>query len=350
MLEGLNGDDTLNGGAGEDYLSGGDGNDLLIAGGDHSTGSNITDTYPGGEDFDTVSYANATEGVNINLQSGVHLGAAASDILSQIEGFVLSNYNDRISIGSSDTVGYRLLGLAGSDSRTGGAGNDTLDGGSGINLLIGGGGADTFNSLGVGTNTVSYASSRAAVTVDLAAQTGTGGDAQGDTVSAGLARLIGSSYNDVLSGAGIGETLDGGLGNDTLTGNGADVLKGGEGTDSLTGGAGNDRFVFDWLPTAALLEDTSTDFIVGQDKIVLDASVFSGLNGVGLANALSSVSLFAGVPGRVMGTAARIIIEDQALNPSLVYYDADGSTAGAAVLIARVNTTANLSASDFLLV
>ncbi len=369
VLEGLNGDDTLNGGAGEDYLSGGVGNDLLIAGGDRSTGSNITDTYLGGADFDTVSYANATEGVNINLLSGVHLGAAASDIFSQIEGFTLSNYDDRISTDPSDTVGYKLLGLAGSDSLTGGAGNDTLEGGtgndtleggSGINLLIGGGGADAFNNLGVGTNTVSYASSRAAVTVDLALQTGTGGDAQGDTFSVGLTRLIGSSYNDVLTGAGIGETLDGGFGNDTLTGNagadtllggnGADVLKGGEDADSLTGGAGNDRFVFDWLPTAALLEDTITDFIVGQDKIVLEDSVFSGLNGVGLANALSSVSLFAGVPGSVVGTAARIIIEDQALNPSLVYYDADGSNAGAAVLIARVNTTANLSASDFLLV
>ncbi len=372
-LDGGNGDDTLTGGAGSDSLVGGAGNDLFIAGGDRLGGIGIADTYDGGADFDTVSYANATEAVDIGisiLPSAVATsGAAASDVYFGIEGFILTNFNDELTISTLNTEAYRLQGLAGSDSLTGGAGNDTLeggtgndtlDGGSGINLLIGGGGSDTFNNLGVGTNTVSYASSRAAVTVDLALQTGTGGDAQGDTFSVGLTRLIGSSYNDVLTGAGIGESLDGGLGNDTLTGNagadtllggnGADVLNGGEDADSLTGGAGNDRFVFDWLPTAALQEDTITDFIVGQDKIALDASVFSGLTGVGLANALSSVSLFAGVPGSVVGTTARIIIEDQALNPSLVYYDADGSNAGAAVLIARVTTTANLSASDFLLV
>ena len=128
------------------------------------------------------------------------------------------------------------------------------------------------------------------------------------------------------------------------------VLNGGKGADSLTGVDGNDRFVYDWLPTTALPEDTITDFTVGQDKIVLEDSVFSGLTSLGLANALNPTSLWAGVPGSVLGTTARIIVDDQGLNPSLVYYDADGSKAGAAVLIARVTTTGNLSASDLLLV
>jgi serralysin len=197
------------------------------------------------------------------------------------------------------------------------------------------------------------------VLVDLASSFALGGDAQGDTFVGDASTLIGSSYNDELVGNSAAQTLEGGAGNDTLSGNlgndtllggaGADSLNGGEGADTLTGGDGNDRFVFDWLPTVLGDEDTVTEFVVSQDKFVLDSSVFSGLNSLGLANALNATSLWAGVPGSVQGTAARIIVDDTGPDPSLVYYDADGSGAGAAVLIARVTTAGTLTASDFLL-
>src|SRR3546814_8834206 len=66
-----------------------------------------------------------------------------------------------------------------------GDGNDTLIGGSGADTLIGGAGSDT----------ASYAGSSGGVTVDLAAGTGSGGDAQGDTLS-GIENLTGSSQGD----------------------------------------------------------------------------------------------------------------------------------------------------------
>lgn len=134
-----------------------------------------------------------------------------------------------------------------------------------------------------------------------------------------------------------------------IGGNGAHVLDGGGNSDFLTGGAGNDRFVFDWLPTAQNVEDIITDFTVGQDKIVLEDSVFTGLNGLGLANALDPNPFFAGVPGSVSGTTARIITHDQGSNLTFVDDVADGSCVGAAVLLAQVNSTAMLSANDSLL-
>lgn len=134
-----------------------------------------------------------------------------------------------------------------------------------------------------------------------------------------------------------------------IGGNGAHVLNGGGNPDFLMVGAGNDRFVFDWLPTAQNVEDIIADFTVGQDKIVLEDSVFTGLNGLGLANALNPHPFFAGAPGGVSVTTARIFMDDQGSNLTFVDDDADGSGVGAAVLLAQVTTTATRSANDFLL-
>ena len=79
---------------------------------------------------------------------------------------------------------------------------------------------------GDGTDTLSYASDTAGVTVNLGTNTASGGHAAGDSIS-GFENL-------------------GGAGNDTPTGDdGANVIDGGAGKDSLTGGAGADVFVID---------------------------------------------------------------------------------------------------------
>ena len=109
-----------------------------------------------------------------------------------------------------------LAGGAGNDVINGGAGNDTLQGGADNDVLIGGAGADALDG-GAGNDTASYASSTAAVTVDLNAGTGLGGDAQGDTLT-GIENLIGSAFNDTLTGDGNDNVLTGGAGNDILAG------------------------------------------------------------------------------------------------------------------------------------
>ena len=57
-----------------------------------------------------------------------------------------------------------------------------LIGNSAANVLTGGAGADTLDG-GGGVDTASYATSAAGVTVSLTTGTGSGGDAEGDTLS-----------------------------------------------------------------------------------------------------------------------------------------------------------------------
>ena len=134
----------------------------------------------------------------------------------------------------------QLLGNGGRDALVGGQGNDQLVGGADDDLLIGGLGADHLDG-GSGIDTARFDDSWAGVHVDLAAGTGSGGTAAGDTL-AGIEKVIGSNLADQLLGGNsinpdqsLWESLDG------L--NGDDVLNGRDGNNRLTGGGGADRFV-----------------------------------------------------------------------------------------------------------
>ena len=101
---------------------------------------------------------------------------------------------------SRGTAGQNgLRGLDGDDVIDGGAGIDFLDGGTDDDTLIGGAGADVLVG-GIGIDTALYLGSAAAVTVNLASGTGTGGDAQGDTLSE-IENVTGSTFNDTLIGS-----------------------------------------------------------------------------------------------------------------------------------------------------
>lgn len=177
-----------------------------------------------------------------------------------------------------------LYGGLGNDALTGGAGDDRVEGGEGDDTLFGAAGNDTLVG-GSGNDTVDYSASGTAVVVNLATGTGSGGDAQGDSLS-GIEAVIGSSQNDALTGGtgndtlfggGGADTLDGGAGNDSLSGGDAnDVLSAGEGADTLTGGTGRDRFVLG----AGGGADRITDFeraLVAGEGLATDRLDVSGL-------------------------------------------------------------------------
>lgn len=193
----------------------------------------------------------ATAGVtvNLNLTGPQNTGGAGSDALVSIENVSGSSFNDTFTGNGANNV---LIGRGGNDRLTGGAGNDTLNGGTGNDVLNGGTGVDT----------ASYSAATAGVTVNLnltGAQS-TGGAGLDALVS--IENVIGSNFNDKLSGADwVSNTLDGGVGNDTLysgeysdnvlnggAGNdtlnsgdyGSNVLNGGSGDDKLNGGDGGD--------------------------------------------------------------------------------------------------------------
>ena len=163
-------------------------------------------------------------------------GGAGDDVLYGRDG------DDTLEGGDDNDL---LDGGDGADSLSGGAGDDTLLGGAGDDTLEGGAGAD-FLAAGSGMDFVDYSNSSAGVNIDLETGTASGGDATGDTSFDGIDGIIGSAWDDTLSGY-DGEGPDwtnefyGGAGNDILDGRGgADLLYGEDGDDSIIGGAGAD--------------------------------------------------------------------------------------------------------------
>ena len=121
-----------------------------------------------------------------------------------------------------------------------GAGNDTIDAGAGDDVIIGGAGADSIDGGEGEQDVVLYNESKEAVVVDLEAQQGKGGDAEGDTIR-NVEGVVGSSFDDTLIGDKQDNLLVGNAGNDQLAGGaGNDLLIGGTGDDLLEGGDGTD--------------------------------------------------------------------------------------------------------------
>ena len=210
-LEGLGGDDTLLGNGGDDVLDGGPGTDVL----------------DGGAGSDAADYSGSDAAVTVSLAAGTGAGGEAEgDTLTAVESLIGSAFDDT------------LTGDDAANTLTGGAGADSLDGGG-------------------GSDTAAYDESGAAVSVSLVDGSGTGGDAEGDTLTA-VENLVGSDFDD---------TLLGGAGDNSLTG--------GLGADSLDGGGGSDTAVFrDGLVTVNLAAGTAEggdaegDSLTGIENIV----------------------------------------------------------------------------------
>jgi Ca2+-binding RTX toxin-like protein len=221
-------------------------------------------------------------------------GTGNNDTLVGDNPTLAGTFNDSISGGNGDdllsglTANDTLNGENGNDTLVGGTGNDRLFGGNNNDLLIGGDGADSLSG-GGGTDTASYVGSAAAVavTVNGAAR---GGDAQGDTLT-GIENLVGSSFNDTLTGDGSANLLDGAAGDDRLYGRGgADTLLAGAGADTVFGGAGADSIeagddadrVYGGADSDQIFGGNGTDQLFGGDGTDLieggasDDTIFGG--------------------------------------------------------------------------
>ena len=287
VLTGLGGSDTLDGRAGDDILDGGAGDDELIGG----IGA---DDLRGGEGADTANYADSDAAVTVSLITGTGTGGhAEGDILSGIENLDGSLLDDTLIGDDQDNV---LSGSRGDDTLIGGLGNDVLIGGQGADNFDGGEGIDTadysgsasgvtvdmsgatagggdatgdiFTSIervhgshqddvligddgdnvlrgndgaddiqgGAGYDIADYSNADTAITIDLEAGTGTGGDAEGDTLS-GIEQITAGNYNDSLLGSAGSDVFEGGIGDDAMAGRGGS-------DDYLFGyGSGNDTVV-----------------------------------------------------------------------------------------------------------
>jgi Ca2+-binding RTX toxin-like protein len=293
-LSGGGGNDTFFGSAGNDTLNGGLGNDIanynaltnvvtLSAFGVLNKGALGTDTLIGVETIigssllgDTVDLSGASvapaTGTVANLTSGVvTVNGTAPLPLS----FTVSQFENVIGSGFADTI----TGDTANNSLSGGGGNDTFFSSAGNDTLNGGAGLDTANYSAL-ANTVSLGAfgvlNKGALGIDnlIGVETIVGSSLLGDTVnhsgavsiggvsvtgtttnlSTGVVtvngsgaplpltfnvqqfeNVIGSNFNDSITGNAAANSLDGGLGNDTLFGSaGNDTLNGGAGTDDAT--------------------------------------------------------------------------------------------------------------------
>ena len=178
--------------------------------------------------------ADNTGGYTVSVMETALLPAGEG---ADIEG---TNMADKLT-GTDDAES--IAGLGGDDTIYGLGGDDSLSGGGGNDLLKGGPGADTLKG-GAGEDTISYMGSPMGVTINLNAGTASGGHADGDVLGEMIENVIGSDYDDTITGTdnvNVGNKLWGGGGNDTLSGReGNDTLNGGTGDDSLSGGDEDD--------------------------------------------------------------------------------------------------------------
>ena len=343
IIYGLAGNDQLNGGAGSDQLVGGAGNDLLNGGAGN-------DTMYGGLGDDTY-VVNATGDLVVE-----NAGGGRDTVQSSISYILGANLEDLILTGTANNNGTgnalnnvltgnggnnTLEGDAGNDQLFGQTGNDTLNGGSGRDTLVGGLGDDILNG-GTGRDTLIGGVGNDIYVIDDTGDTATELSAQGiDTVQSNLGTytltanienlvLIGAAttgagngLNNVITGNSLNNVLRGGAGNDQLLGLGEN--------DTLTGGTGNDQFVFSTTPSADNI-DRVTDFTAGQDQLVLDALVFTGLN---LHNQALDAAMFRSGAGITTAADADDHVIFNTSNGAL-YYDADGAGGAAAVQFATI--------------
>ena len=136
-----------------------------------------------------------------------------------------------------------------------------------------------------------------------------------------------------------GLTIDGGAGNDVITGTAfADVLKGGAGIDTVTLGTGADTLVFNSLSGI----DTIADYNPTDDLIQLAKSAMAALGTVG---GLTDAEFESGVGLTAAVDATTRIFYNETTGD--LFYDADGSGAGAATQLATFSNKPTLTHNEF---
>jgi Ca2+-binding RTX toxin-like protein len=186
-------------------------------------------------------------------------------------------------VGNNNSNG--VSGDAGNDSLSGLAGNDTVSGDAGDDTLTGDAGDDRLTG-GSGNDFASYANANDTIRAILSNDETVGGGAEGADGSDrlfGIEGLIGSNFNDELTGNSSANTLYGG--------DGSDILSGGGGNDWLDFGAGLDSYTY--LIGDATLRGNQTligdgDNIfgngIGNDTLNLGEGWWSGETAVGWIN------------------------------------------------------------------
>ncbi len=258
-IQGYDGNDYIYGGEGTDSIDGGDGDDTIKGGseGDFIRGGLGDDNIDGGDndlmarEYDVASYLTATTGVFVDMVGGTAIGWDGSDTVTGGDG--------------SDTL-LNLEGIQGSIHA------DKLVGDNGeLNVFIDGGGADIIDGgtaydsgTELGFDVVSYEFNLAGINANLANGAGTVITSTGIDTLTNIDVIIGTDFNDTITG-GLGrQEFQGGTGNDTIDG-GADTDKASywdlTSGLSITWDSGNGRY------NAVSVADSFTDQLINIEQI-----------------------------------------------------------------------------------
>ncbi|HVQ09774.1 MAG TPA: calcium-binding protein [Allosphingosinicella sp.] len=379
------GNNTLDGGSGgNDIMIGGDGNDTYHV---RRSGQVVTETAGGGTADKIIAYYDFDLGTVANIED---LQAAAG------------------------TAPINLLGTAQANRLTGNDGNNILNGGAGAADIMAGGLGDDIYRVNQAGDVVQETGGTDAIYVHFSytlSENGVENLSAADQIGTENLNFTGNSLNNIIVGNYGANLLDGGLagGDDTLyglagddtyvirnagdqaveqagqgsdtvysysnfalqagseievistvshaatnaidlTGNefaqtvvgnsGANLLDGKGGNDLLAGLGGADTFAFTSALGAGNV-DTLFDFSAADDTIALDDAVFTGLT----PGALPAGAFVTGAAAQDLDDR---IVYNQATGQ--LFFDADGSGAGAAVHFATLSGAPSLTAADFLVI
>ncbi|MBP1681964.1 MAG: hypothetical protein H6Q35_2303 [Proteobacteria bacterium] len=295
-IYGYTGNDIINGELGNDTMLGGAGNDTYFI-------DSVNDLV-----YETTTTANSTD-------------AGGSDSVISTVSWTLGNYFENLRLNGSSAI-----------NGTGNALNNTIYSGDGNNVLNGGAGADTL----------SYYYSVAGVTVNIGISTAQSTGGSGTDTVLNFENMLGSNYNDILTGNASNNSIYGYAGNDSIiTGAGNDTLVGGEGNDVLTGGVGNDIFFLNSTLNVSTNLDTITDFTASDDTIWLENGIFTALSTTGTLSSDYFITSNTALDNN------DYVLYDQ--TSGALYYDADGNGATEAIQIALlgVDTHPTITYADF---
>ncbi|MEG5042448.1 MULTISPECIES: calcium-binding protein [unclassified Microcoleus] len=346
LLDGAVGNDTIVAAFSSDTMIGGEGNDSL---------SGTFTNAGGGDGNDTIDATNA-------IFAGT--GTALITLEGALGNDLLIGYTNPTT-GSSFTV---------TNLMNGGEGSDTIIFGSERDRVIGNVAGNDFISYASG---VTFSGTVANLITDtLGSNFITGGNGTdvittgaGDDILFGEVENATTFGDDTLNSGGGNDTVLGSFGDDYLIGgDGNDSLGGGPGADTLIGGSGNDSFYYNNFGEGVTLgttpgselgtnPDAIGDFVVGQDKFILQFNGFAGLNAVEGTNRVSSRSFLVLESGGYTGQFGPA--GAGASDAFLFYQNTDGrlgfdpdGTAGPnqGITLAILNGRPGITASDITLI
>jgi Ca2+-binding RTX toxin-like protein len=227
-IEGLAGNDSLYGDSDSDFLAGNAGNDLI----------------DGGTEIDTATYENSPAAVTVNIDETQNYSNNSTDPVDIEPDFTINAGTAKDGYGNTDTLKNleNIIGSEFADILIGNTSNNYIQGIAGNDLLIGNAGNDTLDG-GSDIDTASYRRDPMRAVVNLEQNTANDGFGNTDKLF-NIENVVGSTFNDEITGDAKANTITSGDGNDLIFGrNGNDSIYGETGNDSIFAEVGDDLIV-----------------------------------------------------------------------------------------------------------